>query len=196
MDKYQEEMYSFFTHKGNFENMIKVINHFKNVRETLIQEFWDLVYDKLKEHVDEHMKGWEVGKDKNYFTRYPGIWIYKKEWGISPIREELPFVVSWESMSIDPHYGIWFNKDSKVWDISDSKTHIENCKEARGFKKHLTWAHLVYSELAFSDKQDLIQILPDAKDDLAKQYSNQLIEIATRFEPRLDEAFKLIVKLK
>ncbi len=183
MDKYEEEMFNFLTIEDNLKGLIIAKNQFKNVRERLIKNFWKSVQNDLKANLKDPTR-WEVKIDSNIFVQYSKLYLLDKSLVNKPDTHPLVFFC-WEELSFDnPCYGLCTNTRlpdtdrKKVFDIVSHESSAFLNNELSSFKKSDLWP--LYADVHqydLSNDQTLLQIIPTKQEELAKQFSDQLINL-------------------
>lgn len=187
MDEYEREIYQFLTHKENFDQMLKVLEHADMVANTLIREFWDLVYEKLTAWNVEQGGRWRLIKE-NYFERWSKMGITKQAWLMA---DESPlFRIAWESLSQDIHYGLQFLPNEQEHDVRKMQAEIEKIRSSQGTKgNQYGWALVTYYRrynFGTDHMKDLVHILPEKRETTAMEFANLLTTMAEMLESDLD----------
>lgn len=188
MDVYDREIYKFLTQKENFNQMLKVLEHADMVARNLIQEFWDLVYDKLLSWSAVSDHGWEIFKPDDYFQTYSQLIITKNLWKLG---EESPFYLTWESLSGDIHYGLKFVREKIPSNLVQIEEEIRKIQLEKGNNGNKWGWALLFNEKKYNfndiTMKSLTDIIPEYRDQTAEDMANILINLAEELESNLDK---------
>ncbi len=170
MNEYNENLYQFLTKAENFEPFFDLKEQYENVKRRLINEFWELVYDEIKlMPVNEH--GWTYIVDaENSHNR--------------KLRAKHPVIadkagIAYEFLNGNVVLGAIFNRNkinvdsmSKIWrDATEYIKNLQGWEVGKG-----GWWYAIYKQnlLDMSQKASLMEILPEVRGTLAKDYALQI----------------------
>ncbi len=185
MDKYEQELYNFLTQEMNFGTMLKVINQFKQVRENLLDEFWNGVYDKLVKSINIKNGNWKVFNPGNKVHSNAKLIIYKDAWIDNG---QHPFAgVAWENLFANSYFGVWVNMDSNKVDYAFIDSNLQNMRNINGYKTEKQWWPLwKYGKYDFSNNSELLYILPEKSDPIINDYAELLLTLLPDVEGYID----------
>lgn len=186
MDNYEKEMFNFLTIEENLKGLVIAKDQYKKVREGLIKNFWNTVFNNLKTHFKDSKESirWEIKMDNNIFNQYSKLYLRDKNLVLKPDEHPLVFFC-WENLAYSyPYYGICTNRSlsendkTKVFDIiSQEKSSFKN-NELSTFEKSPMWPLWAGDrQFDFSNDQTLLQIIPTKQEELAQQFADQLIDL-------------------
>jgi len=193
MDTYEKEMYDFLTQRDNFENMVKVLGMKDMIRENLVVDFWDAVYEKLVE-LNKANNIWEVKKPKTNQGYFQGedssVFLYKKSWMVN--EKDSPVVIGWASLANKMFYGIWVYYDKSHFDNQRVIEAVRPKAYEKKFESNDIWplSSKTY-DYNFMEFNQLDHILPDRREALAKEFAKTLFHLAEEFESILDTDNKI-----
>lgn len=192
MDTFDRAIFEFLTEPENFEQALKVQDHFGMVRNNLLAEFWNLVLEKLKEKSGKEPGKWHAKRNLDLHARWSSLWLVKEKWRKVVNGESMPLAISWESLTKDIHYGVWIKNDSKVWDSDrmrkvGKKIAMKHKMESDNHYWPVKFPH-AYN---FNSNKNLRHILPSSRDETVEEFAGLLWEIATKFETELDSMFEM-----
>ena len=159
MSIFKEEMYRFITDEENFNLAYEISELMSEVKETMINEFWDLVKEKLLQfNVNNE---WDITK-KN--TKYiDGV-----------LRDEsCDYCFSLYDISKEVYFGIReYNVKSKekAYDLLDDTDYVKDMKKGSAAGDWYYWKYLNYN---FSERNTLKNIIPSKRDDFANEIAKQ-----------------------
>lgn len=197
LDEYQREMYEFLTKEEFYLGMIKSNELFPLVRETLLYEFWDAVYNKLKELIIEGGNKWELGISPDLKQHLADIYVYKREWEHDG---SIHFFIGMERLMYAwPYYGIWKKADSSIYDIAKFTALIRQLpyvtKDRFEIGQDKFWCLWQRAAIYNVDQpSSLVAILPDRRKESVSEAAYQVYNLAEEMEEDLQkivEASKL-----
>lgn len=189
MNTYQQEIVAFFSTEENYTNMHKIVQHYGLVRNSLLQEFWKLVEDKLKLIINEELnKQWQIKQVEKIEVAHSKLMLFKNSWTNSdgnPIT-----AIAYERLGSNdyPFYGLFINlHESQNYNMDFIRL------EARKFLDNVLtdsnkwWSFYYHSGLNFSKVEDFVAILPANRDFTADSFANTLYNLANSIESKVDE---------
>ncbi len=201
MNNFDLAIFEFLTEPDNFNQSLKVQEHFVMVRNNLLSQFWGLVKEKLedmsgdeklKEMSGDEKRKWHVKQNRDLDARWSSLWLVKEKWRKEINGERMPLAISWESLTQDIHYGVWIKRESKVWDIDRMrKIGNEIAVKHKMDTDSGNWPVKYYHKYNFNSNQNLRHILPTSRDETADEFAKLLWEIATTYETELDRMYDM-----
>lgn len=167
--------------------MLKISEHFPEIRRRLIEEFWDEVMERIKElDIDNQ---WDLIVLHPKWQRWWGIHIQKKSW----LREGESYTdflaIRWEDLEYQPFLGLWINPEAKILDYERAYSYASKIECGPGFRssKNPYWAFWQYAEIDFRRNADLNLILPDKRATLTEDFAQRLWRLAESLEDDLEK---------
>lgn len=132
MPTFEDEIFEFLTSEANYKAMLKARDYFPVIKERLISELWEKVYNGLEEFCSKNPT-WKAVKEANLNSEWSKVYIYmteeKREKNGLP-----PFLIGWERLAQSyPYYGFWVNKEGTVYDFEKIMAYFE--QERSSFEK-------------------------------------------------------------
>lgn len=182
MSTYQDEIFNYLTKKDNFFSAYEIPQIFPEVKNTLIEKFWRAVKNSLEELTKE--TNWEIGMSENIFKTYSSL----------SIGLDKRFGVAYEELHGQTYYGLWIDFDDKKLDrpkINEYASKIEAINWMKKSKWYLGWTS---TGANFNNIETLKRILPDNRDDYAKELANQLFDLAEKIQKDILKMSNMINK--
>lgn len=185
----ENEFFEFLTTEENLKGLIIAKNQFPSVKETLIQNFWSKVLEKVTEGLQKH-PGWNVKLESNISHQHAKLYISLAN---SIIYEnKLPSIIfCFQRLTqYSPFIGFWINEQTKEYKTNAVKAYIaskhqENFPEFKDFDDWwLVWDEM--TDFNLSIDETLLQIIPTKVEEKAKEFSDRLWDLFERVKPHLD----------
>lgn len=193
MDNYNQEIFNFLTKSENFEPLIKAVDHFDMVRTEILNRFWNKVLNYVNELKEGNLPNWKAEFYPNIHAKYAHLCLYNIEWEKD---NEIPFCIAWENLCYHPYVGFWLNNDLRnEYDLDGIKSAVRLNSSLKGadfiLDHQVWWAFYYYSNHNFNERKTLLEILPDQSDEIAKDYAQQLVNLAINFKGEYDSLLKM-----
>ncbi|CAM3855564.1 PD-(D/E)XK nuclease family protein [Mucilaginibacter galii] len=143
----------------NFESAFQIEVELKNIKIDLLVDFWEEVYQKLKEKLgNEYKISYQKDKIKGN-ANYPGMWVNKNNYSNDPcqfVLEPLNGNSLWNKHSL--YYGIWINGNEKI--VQQKSVELRKLFDQK-LRNSSWWLDYIYvKNLYFNGKETLKSILP------------------------------------
>lgn len=192
-NKYEEAVFEFFTKPENFETMIRVNEHADRVMKKVIEDFWEALRKSLQQKFKSKEEDWVVTYSGDFEERYCKLWIYRDSWLNRNHRSRPIMAVAFENLHLGekPFLGITPDADSKLYRPESLKSVIQSLPETENYTKNSNkwWACWVYFSLNFGQTSNLVNILPDNREN----YITEFTEEAIRLTEILDKEAETII---
>jgi hypothetical protein len=190
MNNYEEEIFNFLTTRQNFENVIRVREHWDMIQQKLLIDFWDLVIEKIDKGLEELNLEWKTFLKGSYSVSNSSIWLFKKEWEVNT-EETPPIRLEWQAMMFSTlHYGITVNLNSKLWNPSKMFSFLREDINIQKHQSNGNWyPYYVDAPYSFETPKGLLRILPENRDEIANEYANTLLKLIDEYGDLMQEAY-------
>ncbi|MEK0337514.1 MAG: hypothetical protein QQN41_08790 [Nitrosopumilus sp.] len=181
MSIYRDEIFNYLTKKDNFFSAYEIHQLFPEVKNTLIEKFWLAVKNSLEEL--EKGTNWEIEMSENIFETYSSLTILLDD----------SFGVAFEKLHGQTYYGLRIDFDNKKLDrprINENSSKIEGIN---WMKKSNWWLGWAYTGANFDNIETLKRILPDNRDNYAKEIADMLFDLAEELQKDVLKMSKMII---
>ncbi len=178
-NRYEEEIFQFFTQPENFETMLKVADQAETVCKRLIQQFWAEVEAGLKEALSNAGNDWRVCFSDNWEYRWNKLWVYRQEWCQV---ENYPVIsVAFEDIQPrrQPYLGVHIGFDNKAFDGVNIKKDIVNLRALKEYKTDSNNYWAVWKNLPFQLEgyESLVRLLPENRKQTSQNVLKDTLEL-------------------
>lgn len=165
MSKYEDEMFNFIVHEDNFNFALEISEMLPDVKNRLLDEFWELVIDTLRELDAE--KKWEFALDD--------IWIdiYSNAGG--------SFYFAFYDINNRPWIGIWLEEEGDKLRGQRILEEMDLMKNLKPAKREEAVAYINHHEKIQSDSF-IKSIIPSKRTNTAKEISNWIWDFILEHE--------------
>lgn len=185
MDKYEQEIFNFLAQRENFEAMLRLNNTYPIVKTNLLEQFWNLVAEKLEKKLADIEGMWQLYNPPNKEHHQAKLIIYKQSWQLNS--NERVIGIAWEHLYTQPYFGVWYNIDSKKLNPDKLISQLEQVRNKNAMKIDTGWwPAWKYGEYILSNDANVTSILPDIRDSTAEMYSVALINLIPDVEKLID----------
>lgn len=178
MNKYQNELFQFFISNDNFSVACDLVEHFGPLKKELMQQFWTIVAEKLKNKIDEQA-GWKIYADKDFNAANARICAYKDQF--CRVKDVADISISISNLTSNSHCGIWADlkhKDEKF--IALRNNLYENRLNYRSDGKDSWWPVWQLTGIDFNNMDDVRKLDPSLRDEMVNTVVNSFMNF---FEP-------------
>lgn len=194
-------MYKFLSRQDNFIAMQKSIDLYPMVKDTLLNDFWQLAHSKLKELIAESQGKWLCSISKDIIKdEWPKLYMYKPDWKIDS--KELPeiFIGMERMMQSFPYYGLWYDSDSELFDqdrflklIRDSEFYANMDFEDDEDYWWAFWKNAGPQLYNLDQPKSLVRITEEHREDTAIISAKLIYSLAMDLEGDLDRIMKEVI---
>ena len=178
MSIYEEEMFKYITKPENFEVAFEINELFSQVKNKIIEQFWQQVESRLLELTKE--TDWQVSLDDDVFSTWSSLNLTRDEW-------KECFYVNYEKLHESVSHGLWVDYDDKDLDMKKIAKHSETIECLQDMKHNnkywLGWKHIGED---FNSISTLKKILPDRSQDFEDELAKLLFDLAEEIKPEVD----------
>ncbi|OFY91653.1 MAG: hypothetical protein A3K10_10950 [Bacteroidetes bacterium RIFCSPLOWO2_12_FULL_31_6] len=174
MSIFKDEMYKFITDEENFNLASEISELMPEVKERLINEFWDLVVKKLTQL--DIKNEWDINYEENLFI---DIYLKNKNWDC---------YFSLFDLKKNLFYGVYIDEGldkSKGYKLLANTDFTLNMKKG---SENSNWLYWKLQGENFNSSNTLKNIIPSKREDLVNI-------IATEYFDFINEGKELLIKL-
>lgn len=179
MNDFDEEVFEYLTgDKKRFRYAHEIHQLFPQIREKIIDDFWESVELKLEEVTKD--REWTVISHDDYKEQYSKLGIY---FSSDDIR------VIYEALHGQPYLGLWIDRKSEELDLDSIYSFAEDnlhMPEAMKETSNRYWLAQRDVQDDFSSLHTLESMLPGKKDQMAKEYANELYKLAENWKDDIE----------
>jgi len=182
MSSYEEEIFNYLTSKENFHLTFEIFQLFPEIKNQLIKEFWDIVYKKVKEKLEDTDAKIEISE--NVFETWSSLFLYYN--GNKNIR------IGFEQLHVKTYYGVWINAVNENLDRERIDEYVRSIESVKLLKKTNYWLGWEYINADFNNIGTLKKVLPYIREEYANEIASLLIEFSKRIKQDIIEMNKMI----
>lgn len=195
MNKYEEEVYNYFTDESNFRKMVKVAQHASSVKSTLLQEFWDAIIVAFNIRIAESYNEWELNTHGSINYNWGKILVHKRS-HTERGDDNLPIVAVGIQRIMDNQYsfyGIFLNNKAPKYDINAIVEYIRDIEELKDFEKDndLWWPRWNQTGLDLRKEEDYVKILPANRNLIVNAITDSIFNMLQQVSHEFDIIYKM-----
>lgn len=188
MNKYQNTLFNFFISEDNFSIACDVMEHFGTLKKELVQQFWNVVADKLTLRMSDQ-SGWKIYVAKDFYQPNAIICVYKDQFCTARDVADISICIS--NLTSDSYYGIWANTQRKDEGFKTVRTLLTNMKQRdwRSDGADSWWPIWQSTKINLDNMDDIRKLHPSTRDEMADGVVNSFMDFFDYMKLKLEELF-------
>jgi len=193
MEDYDNAVFNFFCSEENFLDMCKVAFHQPYIKKRLLDEFWQLVQNKLKVKALADEKGYKVKLTGDIKDARTKIMLYKTAWPHYKDQPAVSVAIQRLSANTWPFFGPWINQDNQAAQLDKIRgfaiSYMETKKLQNEFEKDDDkWFPFFKAlDLDFKTDTEFVKILPVNREMTSNDVAEQVWAFTMEFDSYLDK---------